>query len=291
MIVDEAHFCDMRGQYAKLIRKINRHKQLNKKKKLKIIGFTATPYRMKVDRELGIAEHIFLSTEEETKTIKRIFTKVISVISMEELYKNAYLSPLNYTYSKLDTTQLRLNTISTNYTEESVSAFYETSKINQIIKLKVGALMHERKHFLVFVPTVKEAEELVEELNNSQIKTTLVTGKTPRKKRNEIMEEFKSEKIKCIVNVGVYTVGFDFPNLDCIVLARPLNSLMLHYQILGRGMRKHWTKKNCLVIDLVGNVKRLGKPEHYEVMEHKSLQCLCLVDISKGRALTKLVKH
>jgi len=62
------------------------------------------------------------------------------------------------------------------------------------------------------------------------------------------------------------TTGFDFPELDAIIMARPTNSLSLYYQIIGRGLRKAEGKENCLLIDLSGNVNKFGKIENFETV-------------------------
>jgi DNA repair protein RadD len=68
-----------------------------------------------------------------------------------------------------------------------------------------------------------------------------------------------------VLNVECLTTGFDFPSLDSIVVLRPTNSIRLHVQMLGRGVRVAEGKKTCDIIDLVGNVKKLGRIETIRV--------------------------
>jgi len=72
-----------------------------------------------------------------------------------------------------------------------------------------------------------------------------------------------------VANVGVLTTGFDYPELDTIVLARPTMSLGLYYQMVGRGIRPHKNKPAGWVVDLCGNVKRFGKVEDLRLTEPK----------------------
>jgi len=61
-----------------------------------------------------------------------------------------------------------------------------------------------------------------------------------------------------MVNVGVLTTGFDFPEIDLIIMLRPTNSPVLWVQMLGRGTRPADGKENCMVLDFAGNTPRLG---------------------------------
>ena len=95
----------------------------------------------------------------------------------------------------------------------------------------------------------------------------MVTGKTPMAAREYIINQYKKGEIKHLLNVGVFTTGFDVPQLDCIVMARPTMSLALYYQIIGRGVRLDPEKpeKILQVYDLVGVVERLGRVETIRV--------------------------
>jgi len=79
---------------------------------------------------------------------------------------------------------------------------------------------------------------------------------------------FRSGEIKVVCNVGILTVGFDFPELDCVVIARPIRSLNLYYQICGRSCRPHPEKEVATIIDICGNFKRFGRIEAFEVVRH-----------------------
>ena len=68
-----------------------------------------------------------------------------------------------------------------------------------------------------------------------------------------------------MVNVGVLTTGFDFPNLDCIILSRPTKSLALYYQMVGRGVRPAPNKEKCDVFDLCGNWATFGNVMSYVI--------------------------
>ena len=92
-----------------------------------------------------------------------------------------------------------------------------------------------------------------------------VSSKNTKKEREEILSDFKSGKVSFVVNVGILTTGFDFPALDCIILARPTKSLALFYQMVGRGVRPAQNKTNCEIYDLCGNWGTFGNLMTYEI--------------------------
>jgi DNA repair protein RadD len=83
-----------------------------------------------------------------------------------------------------------------------------------------------------------------------------VTGETPKKEREAILAAFKAQKIKYIVNVSVLTTGFDATHVDVIAMMRATESVGLMQQIIGRGLRLHEGKKDCLVLDYAENIER-----------------------------------
>ena len=97
----------------------------------------------------------------------------------------------------------------------------------------------------------------------------MISGDTPAKERSRIIEDFKSGRIKVLTNVGVLTTGFDYPELDTVVMARPTMSLAMWYQIVGRAIRPHPDKEAGWVVDLCGNIKRFGMVENLRLIEPK----------------------
>jgi DNA repair protein RadD len=96
----------------------------------------------------------------------------------------------------------------------------------------------------------------------------VVSGTTPKGEREDILQRFKSGRIKVVANVGVLTTGFDFPALSTVLLARPTMSLALYYQMVGRAIRPY-PGKDAWIVDLCGNYDRFGKVEDLELREPK----------------------
>src|SRR5690606_5807003 len=97
--------------------------------------------------------------------------------------------------------------------------------------------------------------------------------------------------IKTVYNVGVLTEGFDYPELDTVIIARPTASLALYMQMIGRGIRIAIGKEKCAVVDMCGNVQKFGKIEEMR-FENDEIEGWVLRNnkqILSGRRLDELV--
>ena len=132
-----------------------------------------------------------------------------------------------------------------------------------IEKVVSGVVKHdaEVKHNLIFCSSKRQARLCAENLASLGFDCETLFSQDP--KRAEKIKAFKSGEIKRLLNVGVLTTGFDFPELDCITVGRPTFSLALWYQICGRAMRKDKNNPNKVskIIDTTNNTARLGRVE------------------------------
>lgn len=155
---------------------------------------------------------------------------------------------------------------------------YLISIVKRLLHPKVGGA---RKGMLVFTRFTAEAEMLAREIPDSAV----VSADTTKSDRERILAEFKAGKIKVVANVGVLTTGFDYPELDTVVLCRPTMSLSLYYQMVGRVIRP-CPGKNGWVIDLCGNIRTFGKVEDLRVEQpEKDKWCIK----SNGKQLTNVI--
>lgn len=95
------------------------------------------------------------------------------------------------------------------------------------------------------------------------IDARIVSGETPAQEREDLVTQYRAGEFKHMINVGVFTTGFDVPKMDCVIIARPTMSLALYYQMVGRGVRKDPERPDKIlrVYDLAGVVEKLGKVE------------------------------
>lgn len=249
VLIDECHTVNSKGgQYKEFIESEDRQ----------VVGLTATPYRLGKGFE-GTSMLKFL-----TRTRPRIFTKVLYYCQISELLAKGYLADLKYyDLTCIDMNNVRSNSTGADYDEYSLrleyerSGFYDklTSTTLRVLKPKNGI---PRKGVLVFTRFIKEADKLVEKLEQKGITSAIVTGETPKKEREDILADFKAGRIQVVANVGTLTTGFDYPELDTVILARPTKSLALYYQMVGRAIRPY-EGKDGWIIDLGGSYKQFGK--------------------------------
>lgn len=248
VIVDECHLVNSKGgMYENLITTLG----------VPVIGLTATPYRLGRDMD-GYSILKFL-----TRTRPRIFDTVVYHVQNRRLFDDGHLCPLTYHVVKAFNRQnLQPNTTGSDYTDASVRAEYRASGFEaKVVKVVNRVFEVGRKNALVFTRFVQEAEIVVRNVPGAAI----VTAETPDKERDRVIRGFKQGWIRCVVNVGILTTGFDYPELEAVVIARPTRSLGLYYQMIGRAMRPHPGKADALVIDLGGNFDLFGKIEDMEL--------------------------
>lgn len=247
IIIDECHYVNSKaGQYKQFIEAKNRQ----------VVGLTATPYRLDCTEGGSILKFL-------TRVRPRIFSKVIYCCQIGELLSKGYLADLHYyDLTALDLRRVRSNSTSADYDERSLLAEYERCGFydklsNTVVKVLQPKSGIPRKGVLVFTAFTKEARQLVDKLQSIGVNSAIVTGETPKKERETILEGFKRREIKVVANVGVLTTGFDYPALDTVVLARPTKSLGLYYQMVGRAIRP-FDGKDGWIVDLSGNYSRFG---------------------------------
>lgn len=222
----------------------------------KVVGLSATPYRLDIAYEKtsdGFIAHT------ATKLINRMgrqrfWHRIVFNITLDELVKDGYLAELEY----IDHSIVDHKNLPTNKSESDFDLGEFDELVHKEEQKIFKAIAHARelsKHTLVFCSSVEQAEWL----SAQYFSAAVVSAKTKKKDREKIIAGFRNGGIQMVFNVGVLTTGFDFPELDGIVMIRPTRSMALYYQMAGRGVRVSPNKKACTVIDVSGNVKALGR--------------------------------
>ena len=243
VIVDEAHLISNTdsGMYRTLLAQLQ---EVNPK--MRVIGLTATPYR--------------LGQGMLTEGSEAIFTALLEAASIEELIRRGYLAKLTSTFTdmKLDVEGVRK--VQGDYEKQELEERVNNLDNNTRIVEETIRRAGNRRAWLIFCVSVSHAEAMRDEFIAHGINAATITGKTSSAERERIFSEFKAGKIRALTNVGVATTGFDYPDIDVIVMARPTLSPGLYMQMSGRGMRVkspgHY--KDCLVLDFAGNIERHG---------------------------------
>lgn len=224
---------------------------------IKVIGLTATAFRLKRYNDPFTGEpysQINLLPRERP----RYFNRFLHITQINELYNQKYLCPVRWIPLEWNNGKLRYNSTGAEFSDRSMDEAMKEQKIlERIPGILKQAKEKGRKHVLVFVKSVDYAQELAKLVPN----TACVSALTKKKERDLILRKFKAGELDAVFNVGVLTVGFDFPALDCIIIARPTMSLALYMQMVGRGIRLHDKKTDCAVVDMCGNLNRFCKME------------------------------
>ena len=233
IIVDEAHRIPPAGEgkyrtFIEMQRLQNKH--------LRVVGFTATPYRM--TGPLCHKDHILHEVCYEAK--------------IHELINDGYLCKL---WSRRGDTQPDLSS-----TRRNSGGDYITKSLSEAVDKEevVSKAVHDavenirrygRKSVIFFCVDVEHCKHVSKALRMYGIAAPSITNSTRRQERDRVAREFKSGRIKAICNVNVYTEGFNAKQVDCIVLLRPTLSKGLYVQMVGRGLRVHPDKDDCLILD------------------------------------------
>ncbi|EGQ7875688.1 DEAD/DEAH box helicase [Vibrio parahaemolyticus] len=254
LVIDECHRVpdDKNSSYQKVITHL---RELNPG--IKVLGLTATPYR------LGMGWIYQYHTRGQVRTEEsRFFRDCIFELPIRYLLDENFLTParmmdapvLSYDFSQLKPANTG------RYKEAEMDMVIDKAKraTPQIVE-QIIQYARERKGVMIFAATVRHAQEIHGLLPEGE--TAIVIGDTPTPERDAIIQAFKNREIKYLVNVSVLTTGFDAPHVDLIAILRPTESVSLYQQIVGRGLRLSEGKKECLVLDYAGNSYDLYQPE------------------------------
>ncbi|CAI87041.1 putative ATP-dependent helicase with nucleoside triP hydrolase domain [Pseudoalteromonas translucida] len=254
LIIDECHRVngDKKSQYGKVINALQAHNP-----QLKVLGLTATPYRLGMGWIYHHHYHGFVRGNKDSP-----FKSCIFELPLRYMIKHNYLTPPNEmdtAISHYDFSALTSDAFG-RYTNEDMNALLKNSaRATQSILQQVMQYSENRQGIMIFAATVMHAQEILSYLPHQQ--SALITGDTPNSERDKIIKQFKAKQLKYLVNISVLTTGFDAPHVDFIAILRPTESVSLYQQIVGRGLRLAESKTDCLVIDYAGNGFDLFHPE------------------------------
>ncbi len=211
---------------------------------LKIVGFTATPYRL----DSGLLH--------EGK--ERLFTDIAYEVPVLEMIQQGYLSPV---VPKATATQLDVSAVGTRGGEFIAGQLEAAVDRDEVTRAAVAEIVEHgegRGSWLIFCSGVKHAEHVRDAIRGHGISCETVTGDTPAPERDGILAAYKAGRLRCVTNANVLTTGFDAPGTDLVALLRPTKSICLYVQMVGRGTRLAPGKDDCLVLDFAGNTARHG---------------------------------
>jgi DNA repair protein RadD len=242
VLIDEAHLLGRgdSGMYRSFLQQLN---EINAGL-LKVVGFTATPYRL----DSGLLH--------EGKD--RLFTDIAYEVPVLDMIRQGYLSPVvpKHTETQLDVAGVASR--GGEFIAKDLEAAVDRDEVTQAAVAEIVEHGEGRGSWLVFCSGVAHARHVRDAIREHGIFCETVTGDTPAGERDAILAAFKAGRLRCVTNANVLTTGFDAPGVDLIALLRPTKSVGLYVQMVGRGTRLAEGKDDCLVLDFAGNTARHG---------------------------------
>lgn len=262
VVIDECHLVSPKQET--LYRKfINALLEINPN--LKVIGLTATPYRLK----LGCLTEGGLFTD--------ICYDLTSMAAFNRLVSEGYLAPLITKRTALALDTSGVGTSGGEFKQKDLQQAVDKDEITYAALKEMMEYGADRKHWLIFASGIEHAINIAEMLDSLGITCAVVHSKMKDSERDAILNDHKNGLFQCVVNNNILTTGYDFPGIDLIGVLRPTKSPGLWVQMLGRGTRPVYMpgfdletqegrfaamaashKHNCLVLDFGGNTKCLG---------------------------------
>lgn len=213
LVFDEAHHCTADSYIACLD-----HYRQNPN--LRILGMTATPDRA------------------DEEALGRVFDSVAYEYGIVDAINDGWLVPIEQHFVHVDSLDFsQIKTTAGDLNGGELAELVEWEANLHAIATSSFELMKGRKS-LVFAVTVAQADKLKEIYNRHEDDCAfIVTGKTPKDERRDLLDRFRKNQLRIMVNVGVATEGFDMPDVEVVVCARPTKSRSLYAQMIGRGTR------------------------------------------------------
>jgi len=241
VLIDEAHMLpkNTETRYGQFIRDLTICNP-----QVKVVGLTATPYRL---------DSGFLH-----KGKGAVFDGIAYDIPVSRLMEEGWLSTV---YSKGGLKQIDLTNVGRRggeFIESELAAAASDPELVRATVEEICRLGVDRKSWLIFASGIGHANMLADGLRDLDIGAEVVTGSDDMAERGRKIADFKSGKLRALVNCNVLTTGFDAPSVDLVALVRATESTGLYIQMVGRGTRLAPGKEDCLLLDYGGNVARHG---------------------------------
>lgn len=237
VIIDEAHHA-VAETYKEM---------WNRWPKARFLGLTATPCRM---NHRGFTD---------------LFDTLICSWSIAEFIEKKYLSAFDYVSIRQGSEEQRLID---SLEKRGADGDYQVKEMNRVLNrnTNIERLYRSIEQFaagkrgIVYAVSIDHARRIAEYYSSKGVNAVPIDSRTPAAERKRLVEDFKSGRIKVLVNVDIFSEGFDCPDVEFVQMARPTLSLAKYLQQVGRGLRKSEGKEACVLIDNVGLYRVFGLP-------------------------------
>ena len=213
----------------------------------KFLGLTATPCRL------------------NGKGFTDLFDVLVQSWSVPEFISKGRLATYDFVSIKSDgVTQRLIDSLQ----KRGADGDYQNKEMDMLLNKKpsIERLYQSLEEFgkdrkgIVYTINISHAQKITKLYQEHGVKAIAIDSKTPATERQQDIEAFKKGDIQVLVNVDIFSEGFDCPDVEFVQLARPTLSLAKYLQMVGRGLRVAKGKKNCVIIDNVGLYRVFGLP-------------------------------
>mgnify|MGYP000004987286 CR=1 FL=1 len=213
----------------------------------KFLGLTATPCRL------------------NGKGFTELFDVLVQSWSVPEFISKGRLATYDFVSIKSDgVTQRLIDSLQ----KRGADGDYQNKEMDMLLNKKpsIKRLYQSLEEFgkdrkgIVYAINISHAQKITKLYQENGVKAIAIDSKTPATERQQDIEAFKKGDIQVLVNVDIFSEGFDCPDVEFVQLARPTLSLAKYLQMVGRGLRVAKGKKNCVIIDNVGLYRVFGLP-------------------------------
>ena len=215
--------------------------------KAKFLGLTATPCRL------------------NGKGFTDLFDVLVQSWSVPEFISKGRLATYDFVSIKSDgVTQRLIDSLQ----KRGADGDYQNKEMDMLLNKKpsIERLYQSLEEFgkdrkgIVYAININHAQKVTKLYQEHGVKAIAIDSKTPATERQQDIEAFKKGDIQVLVNVDIFSEGFDCPDVEFVQLAKPTLSLAKYLQMVGRGLRVAKGKKNCVIIDNVGLYRVFGLP-------------------------------
>ncbi len=216
----------------------------------KKLGMTATPCRL------------------NRKGFTDLFEVLITSDGIADFIKQGWLSPFDYVSIRSNSEDQRLID---GLEKRGADGDFQVKEMDKVLNRRpsierlyesVRQYAHGKKG-IVYAVSISHARNITSYYKEHGMNAVAIDSKTPAKLRKQMVEDFRQGKIQVLVNVDVFSEGFDCPDVEFVQMARPTLSLAKYLQQVGRGLRKTEGKETCMLIDNVGLYRLFGLPTAY----------------------------
>lgn len=204
------------------------------------LGFTATPWQL------------------NGKGFETTYSAMVLGKTVEWLIDNQRLAPFRMWTTKPLYNHDKLKKSRGDYSSKSINEALNTDIAGEVVSYYNQYAPGSKA--ILYAPSIKLSQHFADDFSDNGIRAVHVDAKTPKKEREQIMEDFKIGKIKVLCNVDLVSEGFNVPDCDCTILTRPTASLVLYTQQAMRSMR-YQPNKVAKIIDCADNYTRFGTPK------------------------------